>query len=206
MIFGLHGKMRAGKNECARRLALYSPQPVVEVSFAARLKESAAALLGCSVESLEQMKNDPSSHVRVIDATDLAPRPTDAFKRVPRTHRLSIREFLQRYGTEAHRNVFGQDFWLDAALPTAYTYSDALYVVTDIRFLNEAQRVRDLGGWVVLVEGPDEDTGSHASEQPIPSHMIEATIDNRERGDNFKSLDAQLRDLLYMAFGGSVAA
>ena len=30
---------------------------------------------------------------------------------------MTFREFLQRYGTEAHRDVFGKDFWLEYTLP-----------------------------------------------------------------------------------------
>lgn len=205
MILGLTGKMRAGKNTCAERLAKFSPLPVVEVSFAAKLKESAAALLGVSVADLERMKNDAESHVRVIDASR-SREPATIVRTAPQTYKFTIRELLQRYGTEAHRDVFGYGFWLDAALPTAYTYDDALYVVTDVRFENEAQRVKDLGGWNVLVIGPEDDTGSHASEQPLQPHMIEATIFNAERDDDFSALDRQLSDLMFMAFGGSRAA
>ena len=199
MILGLHGKMNAGKNECARRLVNLSPLPVVEVSFAAKLKESAAALLDLDAGVLETAKNDPYARVCL---TYLEPGGSNDIL-VSQT----VRSFLQRYGTEAHRDVFGQDFWLDAALPVqALGYADALYVVTDVRFPNEAQRVRDLGGWVVLVVGPDDDTGTHPSEQTIEPHLIEATIINTSRDDDFASLDRQLSELMFMAFGGSRAA
>ena len=193
MIVGLHGKMGAGKNEAAKRLALIAP-PVVEVSFARKLKESAAALLDCTVADLELWKNDPDKQVAVggiYDALGFTP-----FKNKTQT----VRSFLQRYGTEAHRDVFGQDFWLDAALPTArngirgrVAYDDALYVVTDVRFENEAKRVRDLGGIVVGGIGPARDTGSHASEQEID---CDCWIDNTRRDDGYASLDASLRNLL----------
>lgn len=183
MILGFHGKMGAGKSECARRLALYSSLPVIEVSFAAKLKESAAAVLGCTVSELEIWKNLPDVRVQVRDV-DRGETVTDQ----------SARSFLQRYGTEGHRDVFGQDFWLDAALPiTLSDYGDALYVVTDVRFANEAQRVRDLGGIVVKVLGPIGDTGTHASERELDGDF---TVDNARRDDGYASLDRQLIDLL----------
>lgn len=195
-VLGLTGKMGAGKNECARRLALLAP--VVEVSFAAKLKESAAALLGCSIADLERWKNDAEMCIELRSGWGLPTAPS-----------LSIRSFLQRYGTEAHRDVFGLDFWLDAALPIPWVdvtsfgsepqraqggYDDRLYVVTDVRFENEAQRVRELGGHVVRVIGPNEHTGGHASEQDLAD--VDFTIDNRERGDSFDSLDRQLREVI----------
>lgn len=202
MVIGLHGKMGAGKNECARRLALLTEQPVVEVSFAAKIKESAAALLGVTVDVLERWKNDPS---RMVCAGGLY----DGLGFMP-THPLTVREFLQRYGTEAHRDVFGDGFWLDAALPIKGVptgevgatgaailelggYDDALYVVTDVRFQNEADRVRHVGGFVVAVMGPDADTGTHSSEQPL---ACDYAILNAARDDGFASLDERLGRLL----------
>lgn len=197
MILGLHGKMRSGKNTVAERLKLYSPLPVVEVSFAAKLKQSAAALLDVPVTSLETAKNDPYARVALVylepgGSNDILASQT-------------VREFLQRYGTESHRDVFGADFWLDAALPLKFgtvgperghfpdPYGDALYVVTDVRFPNEAQRVRDLGGVMVKVVGPETDTGSHASEQELD---CDYTLDNTVRDDGFADLDGRVCVLL----------
>lgn len=191
VIVGLHGKMGAGKNEAARRLATLAPVPVVEVSFAAKLKQSAAALLGCSVEALETLKNKPDAFIGLSVAGDF----TDRLWPVER-HTQTVRSFLQRYGTEAHRDVFGEDFWLDAAMPSGRDYSGAIHVATDVRFANEARRVRQLGGFVVLVVGPHDDTGGHASEQTLGNGYIDLILDNTRRDDDFASLDAQLVSLL----------
>lgn len=195
-IIGLHGKMGAGKNECARRLAFLSDEPVVEVSFAAKLKQSAAALLGCTVDDLERWKNEGWQRVAVGTQVE-----DDYF--VPASQQ-SVRSFLQRYGTESHRDVFGPDFWLDAALPLLpyagahNPYAHALHVVTDVRFQNEADRVRELGGVVVQVVGPDTDTGAHVSEQPL---YCDHTIRNVVRDDGFISLDERLGYLLQIVSG-----
>lgn len=182
MILGLHGKMGAGKDEAAKRLALLAPIPVVRVAYADKLKKSAAALLGCSVDDLERWKND--SRVSLFLCDEIGPMMDE---------QQTIRSFLQRYGTEAHRDVFGQDFWLDAALPIGRDYSSALYVVTDVRFENEADRIHELGGRVARVVGVNEDTGTHLSEQVL---ACDFELDNRERGDDFKRLDWGLSVLL----------
>lgn len=203
MIVGLHGKIGAGKNEAAKRLAILSSMPVVEVSFAAKLKQSAAALLGCTVADLELWKNDSS---KLVCAGGLY----DALGFVPYGNlSQTVRSFLQRYGTEAHRDVFGADFWLDAALPLPAhagqfaLYNDALYVATDVRFPNEAERVRELGGVMVGLTGPDTDTGSHASEVPLE---CDRWIDNAIRDDGYTSLDGQLGVLLSDLFPAALAA
>lgn len=182
MIIGLHGRMRAGKNEAARRIAAFSPLPVVEVSFAAKLKQSAAALLGVDVADLEWLKNDPTAEVLL----------TWHERELPQT----VRSFLQRYGTEAHRDVFGEDFWLDAALPVGRDHSDALYVVTDVRFPNEIARVRELSGVVALIVGPNEDAGNAHSSEELHHDDVDLLIDNAVRDDGFANLDRQLRSLV----------
>lgn len=196
MIIGLHGRIGAGKNEAAKRLSLMSPD-VVEVSFARKLKESAAALLGCTVDDLERWKNEPYRLVAVgVDVNDLG---------FVETTKQTVRSFLQRYGTESHRDVFGDGFWVDAALPMRGTHSPAplrsvdldyeraLYVVTDVRFPNEAQRVHELGGTVIGLLGSSTTGGSHVSEIPLD---CDRWIDNTIRDDNYTSLDRQLRALL----------
>jgi len=184
VILGLHGRIGAGKNACAARL-LELGHDVVEVSFARKLKESAAALLDCTVEDLERWKNEPHRVVAVsllVDGLGPIPGPTQ-----------TVRSFLQRYGTEAHRDIFGPDFWLDAALPLDRDYTEKLYVVTDVRFPNEAERVRALGGVMVEVVGPAGDTGSHVSEQPL---RCDYGVANWVRDDGFASLDRGLEFLL----------
>lgn len=199
MIIGLTGKKGAGKNAVAKLLALHAPKKVVEISFAAKLKDSAAVLLGCTVADLENWKNEPSRIVttgQLVDGLEVVPDRTQ-----------TIREFLQHYGTEAHREIFGQDFWVDAALPldgaragATITYDDAMYVVTDVRFPNEADRVAELDGIIVQVVGPPEIEQSgdgHASEIPLDFDLIDYSIRNTKRNDNYASLDFEVRRLLH---------
>lgn len=191
MIIGLTGRKQAGKNACARLIRLYAGREVVEVSFAALLKQSAAAVLGCEVDDLERWKNDPHALVCVGLEVELG-----GFI-AARTQ--TVREFLQRYGTEGHRDLLGPDFWVDAALPSSSDYSGALYVVTDVRFPNEARRVKALGGTIVRIIGPPEieDAGdAHASETPLPDELVDIKLGNVRRDDGFAALDFGVRLLL----------
>lgn len=180
MLIGLNGAMGAGKNTVAQRLAVLHDGPVVEISYARKLKESVAVLFGVSLAYIEQAKNDPAARVFIYDR-----RGNGA--------EYSFRQFLQRYGTESHRDVLGQDIWLDAALPLDGDYSDALYVVTDVRFPNEKQRVEELDGLTVYVHGPNEAPAEHASEVPL---QCDWHLYNTLRDDNFVALDRECRRLL----------
>lgn len=182
MILGFTGRMGSGKNEAAKRLAVLYPDRVVEISFARKLKESVSALLGITLDQIEALKNDPNGSIAVYSSN--APSVEWTF-----------REFLQFYGTESHRGVFGQDFWLDAAMPLNGDYEDdKIYVVTDVRFQNEADRVRQLGGSVVKIIGTlEEPTSTHASEQSLDADFL---LDNVARNDDFAALDTQLMALV----------
>lgn len=187
MILGLHGRSGAGKNACAERLKLLYPD-VVEISIAAKVKETLAALLGVNVGDLELWKNQPDRCVALGGLYDgLGFVPDTAW---------TIREVLQRLGTEAGREIFGEDFWVDQALPDGAFFTeqgDKLYVVTDVRFPNEARRVKDLGGHTVCVVGPDENTGEHPSEIPLSCDYV---LNNLSRDDGFVALDRRLALLL----------
>ena len=195
MLIGLTGRMGAGKDTVYERIkALLPNETVTRRAFADPLKNSVCALFGITREQLEQMKNNRHAWVHLVEGDGGGSGH-------------SVREFLQRYGTEAHRHIFGSNFWLDQTLPysekhragtgdTSYYLSEHVLVITDCRFPNEAQRVRDCGGKVFEVvgpEGPMDPDAPHASERALPANLIAGYIDNRARGDGFAWLDSELR-------------
>lgn len=201
MLIGLHGKKQAGKDTVyARILHLLGPgteaDAVVErASFADLLYESAAASLGVTVDLLQSEKSNPLAFVelRVVGARAEWIAATS-----------SLREYLQRYGTESHREVFGQNFWVDAV---DLSHDRKIVVVTDVRFPNEAQAVIDAGGSVVRVVGPisvEKDGDGHASEVPLPGWMVDFGILNGVRNDDYRALDAAVLETV-LAVGREAA-
>lgn len=98
------------------------------------------------------------------------------------------RQALQHYGYEAHRELFGETFWIDQIVPLNNwrdKFSEQgrltdVCVVTDVRFENEAKRIRDAGGVLWNIE---RDTGiidSHSSEAGIDKSLIDYTIINTD--------------------------
>lgn len=96
---------------------------------------------------------------------------------------VSGRRFLQLYGTEAHRDVFGGNFWVDAVLPvgpaakTRHPGVDVL-LVPDVRFVNEAERVYQYGGEVWHVFAPGEADDDHSAETGLPPEVIHRHVLN----------------------------
>lgn len=92
-------------------------------------------------------------------------------------HVREIRPLLQRLGTECGRDILGQNTWVNAALDNLDP--DGKYVVTDCRFVNEADAVRDRGGKIYRIErkgvGPAND---HPSETSLDGYLFDEWIFN----------------------------
>jgi hypothetical protein len=80
------------------------------------------------------------------------------------------RRVLQVLGTECVRDIIGENSWVHAL--TRQLFPGEKYVITDVRFPNEARAVASLGGEVWRVHRPDFDNGigaDHPSEAHIES-------------------------------------
>lgn len=178
-VIGLTGLARSGKDTACGMIQNWAQRHtelrVERLAFADPLKRSAAAALGYegddSIVFCDRLKGDDARVVINLD---------EHARRV-----ISGREFLQNYGTEAHRNIFGEDFWTNVAddALTQYAFNGIdVVVITDVRFPNEAKMVHD---WVAGEVWELERSGAglwhgleHASEAGVPTDQIDDTIHN----------------------------
>jgi hypothetical protein len=178
MIIGLAGAKHSGKNTAAQFIKeeFGNEYYFREWSFAKKLKVSAAAIFGipeeAAVEWADRIKE--SAQIELVD---------DAMWE---GSKITGREFLQRYGTEAHRDIFGDDFWVDALFTqiintdtAGLKWEEKLDVITDARFPNEADAIHSHGGSVLEVHRfKDSDGDTHASEKPLPPWKVDRVIGN----------------------------
>jgi hypothetical protein len=137
-------------------------------AFADPLKKSVAALFDIPFSEIERMKNNLHESVWLINGAE------------PHKN-LTFREFLQRYGTEAHRDVpeMGENFWVDLTLPVSGYYIGRDIVVSDVRFENEARRIRYLRGTIIEVSRSGlVNQDPHRSEQELFEIEPDYTIFN----------------------------
>lgn len=90
-----------------------------------------------------------------------------------------VRGYLQRCGTEAGRQVIGEDVWVDALFRGHRAWGPT--VITDVRFPNEAQAIKERGGFVVQVVRPDQpliDDADHVSERALDGWAFDETVLN----------------------------
>src|SRR5215467_4376192 len=141
MILGLCGLKQSGKDTIAAYLV--KEHGFERKAFADPLKRSVAALFDIPFSEIDKLKMDDSILVGVGRHGE---EEYDQWIQHIGFHAITFRELLQRYGTEAHRDVFGNCFWVDLTLPVQGFYPGRAIVVTDVRFREEAERVKFLGG------------------------------------------------------------
>lgn len=89
-----------------------------------------------------------------------------------------IREFLQNLG-DGGRTLFGEDFWMDQVL--GKIRADERVVIPDVRFMNEFDAIRKLGGKLIRVDRPGHSASGHVSETElttVPNGDWDAVIQN----------------------------
>jgi hypothetical protein len=89
-----------------------------------------------------------------------------------------VRRSMQRYGTEGGRDIHGYECWL-RPVAQCIDSQPGRYVITDVRFDNEADVVHDRGGVVCRVVRPGYNnlTAQHVSEA-LPSSCVDHDILN----------------------------
>lgn len=103
-----------------------------------------------------------------------------------------VRLILQRFGTQAGRNIHGDMVWVDLLFNQLesegkvnffYNYPDRGFydskiVITDVRFNNEAGKIKDFGGRVISIRSEVSASDSHESEQGIKPVLVDFYLDN----------------------------
>lgn len=149
--------------------------------FAYKLKQIVSILTGIPVEDLEKQEVKD----RVLGEEWMTFQLTRREEYRPYT----VREVLQRVGTEAMRNQIHQNVWVNALfseykpISTGWLYSPDIYpkwVITDVRFPNEAKAIKDRGGIVIRVNrgGDQAAEGLHPSETALDDYEFDEVIIN----------------------------
>jgi hypothetical protein len=88
-----------------------------------------------------------------------------------------IRRLLQVMGTEVGRDLIYEAIWIDG-LRNKIRNGD--YVITDVRFDNEAEMIRSNreGFLVKIVRDGVGPVNSHKSDSGLPDHLFDLIIDN----------------------------
>lgn len=176
MLVGFAGCKGSGKDTAAS--FLLEEGGWTKIGFADQLKRAVAALWDIPLYEVDELKNSPAYVELNTDWQDNYP--------LKPWYRYSWREFLQRFGTEMGRDVFGRNFWVDQWW-TQYLAEPDSVVVPDVRFTNEAVRIKELGGYIIEIVRPGHEPDGHASEQPLHPDLLDMRIFNDGTIEDFKT-------------------
>lgn len=162
-IIGLTGLAGSGKDTVARMLE--QDHGFFSLAFADPLRDMIGALLTENGISTAWMYD-----------RDLKEKPIDGLGGA------SYRRMAQTLGTEWGRHALGHDFWVNLAtlrVDELARHGVQAIVVSDVRFLNEAQWVRAQGGQVWRIHrSATEPVAPHVSEAELLSIQPDHHLDN----------------------------
>jgi len=181
MIIGINGKIGSGKDtigDIIQKICITNDGPEFEVKkFAGKLKQIASLLTGIPVEKFEDQE---------FKKLDMNPE-----------WGMTYREFLQRLGTEAMREGLHTNVWVNALFADYkakwVSTGNAIeedevslekeylnWIITDMRFENELEAVKEKGGITIRVVRPHGYTNPHTGEykeMPLNYHPSETALD-----------------------------
>ncbi|MEM7706588.1 MAG: hypothetical protein AAF358_13600 [Pseudomonadota bacterium] len=157
-LIGITGKARSGKDTVAAYLA--QRHGFRHLSFAGPLKAACAAALGIDLDTFLSLPKE-----ELIEGRSFSPRV-----------------MMQRMGTEGFRHQLDDRFWLDTMELHLACYVPASatgVVISDVRFDNEADWIRERGGEVWHLYRPDAaSVAAHASELGVRFAAGDTEIQN----------------------------
>jgi hypothetical protein len=215
MIIGVCGLIGAGKDTIADYLV--NIHQFRRESFANTLKDAVSSVFGWDRTMLEG---------RTKQSREWREQP-DAWWSNRLGREITPRLMLQLWGTEVCRRGFHDDIWI-ASLENKLRNTSDDVVISDCRFPNEINAIKDAGGVVVrVVRGPEpewyqfavslnsgpvananwsiskhklEKLGIHASETAWVGTKFDAVLDNNKTIDD---LFAQVKDLVSNHLGAN---
>lgn len=171
--------------------------------FADKLKDIVCMLIGCTREQLEDREfkerelgeewwyyKGETKLISYNEATEIQQRKLPLIKLTPRL-------LLQLLGTDCGRDIIHPNIWVNALMADYKVYKDEElpnWIITDVRFPNEAKAIKDKGGILIRIERDYVLRGG--PEDPKNQHPSETALDNYQDWDYVIQNDGTIEDLI----------
>ena len=143
MIIGITGLISSGKDTAADYLIRF--HGFKKLSYAGPLKDCVSAIFGWDREMLEGTTQSSREWREEVD---------EWWAKRLDMPQLTPRWVLQYWGTEVGRRSFHNDIWVSAVENQLRNIQDDV-VITDCRFKNEVDAIKNAGGTTIRVERGD---------------------------------------------------
>lgn len=181
-IVGLGHKAGSGKDTVADILQAEAESQgttVLRIAFADRLKDAAQVLFDLSVDDVRTQEGKLRTHP---------------------FWGVTNRRMLQLFGTECVRKGLHDEFWVLVVLAQIVKAAESgeplLVLITDVRFPNEANALRQLGGQVWRIDRPSViDAEREFQQNGGEVHSSETALDGYEHWNKIIVNDGTLEDL-----------
>lgn len=223
-VLGLIGRKGAGKDTAAKVLLSAG---WVRLAFADPLYQESAEAFGVTVEFLgnRDTKETPLPELALYKCRDqvfVAIMLQHAGFQLGVTDEATVRTFLQAsrspreimqfWGTEYKRRVVRDDYWIEMVRKVIRDNPDTNFVITDVRFPNEALMVtEEFGGELARVLRPSlesvEDVGmKHDSETKMRTYPVDITLVNEDGSKGIENLAKAVLDRILKKFNETSTA
>ena len=179
-LIGISGRKRAGKDTLASFLV--EDHGFTRLAFADPLKAIIAEL-----NPIVRCEECYSEDYRLSSL--LAEGGWEHAKEAPEVRRL-----LQVHGGAVRKHI-GENVWVDATISKAhYLLAEGKpVVIPDVRYLNEAERIKALGGIVVRINRPGtadgtDQTDLHISETALDDYEFDYVVVNDSSTDYLRQI------------------
>ena len=164
MVIGLSGKIRSGKSRVAKifKEVLEEDGKTCEVkSFASPIYEIVSKLYRTNIKEIQKDKRDNVPiyiHTRKSNSGLIL---------------SNYREILQIIGTTA-RDCGDENVWVNSLfgcgnekIMNEFTWATDYWIIDDVRFPNEAQRILDCNGKLIRINRSDAEDNKHIIENSL---------------------------------------
>lgn len=161
LLCGVSGKIGSGKDTVADFIIQHMPDLLFKKkSFAYNVKHIASIISGLPMEDM--LSQDGKNKV------------------LPLYGGITVGNLQQVIGTNLFRTHFDDMVWIKSLFAPYVQESDS-WIVSDVRFKNEADYIRSLGGIIIRLEG--DPGGVRARSTRDMTHASETELDDYEHFD-----------------------
>lgn len=186
MIIGINGYAGSGKDTVGEIIRMQQPKENWEIKkFAGKLKQVASIILGIPKTMFEDQEFKKKNLPQMWSDHGLP---------------MTVRDFLQRLGTDALRQGLHPNTWVNALMMEykevcfagkdsegADLFSYPNWIITDCRFPNEATAIKNAGGIIIRVNRPGVNAvNAHPSEIALEKWNFDHYISNDGTIDKLK--------------------